>query len=1041
MTSETISDKKIRPGYQPIPGYTLEEVIGRGGFGEVWRADAPGGLKKAVKFVFGAQDQTRASRELKSLERIRGVQHPFLLTLERFEVVNDQLVIVTELADGTLEEVFKRNRERGSCGIPRDTLISHLHDAADGLDYLHECYQLQHLDIKPGNLLMVGGHVKVADFGLLKDLTEAECSLVGGLTPIYAPPEVFDGRPSMHSDQYSLAVMYQELLTGTRPFGGRTIAQLATQHVHSAPNLEPLPASDRPVVARALEKDPSRRFPNCKAFVDALHAQKSRQTVVVQESNDEATPAKPVENLPQLSHCAPVETNVAVHAMVLALGGTGAECLRDLRARLADLHAACPVDFHGVLIDTDVATVHSMRVAEASERVVPCRTIHIPLRTAHEYRGLGDERFKTVSRRWIYNVPRSRSTEGMRPLGRLALVDHGPEVVKTLREAVEQLSESCGDATPQIYVVGSIAGGTGSGIYVDVVHILRHLLDQSGLEGAKILSLLAAAELRADPGAPLALHDTHATLLEMQYFMCAGNGYPGDEGAGFESVPAARTPLHDAYVLAAAPRTARAPSPGYMLTEYLWSDISGAGEVLGAARESVDEGAGLSVTPMLRSAGVVRLGISRILEQKFLAPGAVRHLLLSWLGSPAIAKQNALALAERLTRRCALSRNAFVEATLDCIGSDDEQRERWLKEQPSREQKDEKHASERIAAAIRNRCVTGDTDFMIESVMTNLKRELSVCLHDRRIDMATAIESLKALVAATTEGISDSNGEETSEADEPPAQRSRKRLAEWNLLREQVHRVAEERLRTVSERLQNVLTRFEDFATALAVTIVEVTKHQNGDSNPWDEMPEEIQIHFDTAVQQLHELSVSKWLLRPLIEDNGAVGTTRDLLDDLLETALREISKLIKHEEIEFDGMGSQDPNATITLTESGLMHESTLITQTVDAGSLTEVSNEAPLTIDQAIQAVRPPMLDHGGSQRLLLIVGTESERSQLEMKVREFHDGPLTVVVVEGAAPKLVHEAQGIPLKEVIDQMNTLNGGSADVTARLLSRTDVRF
>src|SRR6056297_405050 len=270
---------KITAGYEPITGYTLEEKIGQGGFGEVWRADAPGGLKKAVKFVFGATDAHRGSRELKSLERIKGVHHPFLLTLERFGIVDDQLVIVTELADGSLEDIYDRHRERGSCGIPRKALLAYLHDAADALDYLHSSYQLQHLDVKPGNLLMVGGHVKVGDFGLLKDLREVDHSVVGGLTPIYAPPEVFDGRPSMNSDQYSLAVMYQELLTGTRPFSGRTIAQLATQHVHSAPNLEPLPPSDRPIVARALEKDPQRRHESCKALIEALRNPHARLSI------------------------------------------------------------------------------------------------------------------------------------------------------------------------------------------------------------------------------------------------------------------------------------------------------------------------------------------------------------------------------------------------------------------------------------------------------------------------------------------------------------------------------------------------------------------------------------------------------------------------------------------------------------------------------------------------------------------------------------------------------------------------------------------
>ncbi|MCG8651909.1 MAG: protein kinase, partial [Pirellulales bacterium] len=573
----TTESKTICEGYEPIAGYTLEKMIGRGGFGEVWRANAPGGLKKAVKFVFGSPDQAHASRELRSLERIKGVQHPFLLTLERFEIVNDQLVVVTELADGSLEDVFNHSRDQGSCGIARDTLIGHLRDAADALDYLHESYQLQHLDIKPGNLLMVGGHVKVADFGLLKDLTDVECSLVGGLTPIYAPPEVFDGKPSMNSDQYSLAIMYQELLTGVRPFSGRTIAQLATQHVHSAPNLEPLPPGDRPVVARALEKDFQRRFPTCKAFVEALIAPRGRGSAGLtgssagQRTEDENQPPQNVEDLPQINGRAQLGQQAARQVLVVALGGIGAESLRNLRSRAADWRGSS-VDLHSVLIDTDVSTIHAMRVTEGSDRVPPCNAVHIPLRTAHDYRSQGTERLKTVSRRWIYNVPRSASTEGMRPLGRLALVDHGSEVLRALTQAVDQLAGSNSQRPPTVYVIGSLAGGTSSGIYVDVVHLLRHLLDQVGLEEAAILSLLSTAEFRADPANPLALHGTHAAVIELEHFMQPGNGYPGDEGAGFPSVPAARTPLHDLYLVAAAPLGVCSPPPVRAITDYVWTD-------------------------------------------------------------------------------------------------------------------------------------------------------------------------------------------------------------------------------------------------------------------------------------------------------------------------------------------------------------------------------------------------------------------------------------------------------------------------------------
>ena len=107
----------------------------------------------------------------------------------------------------------------------------------------------------------MGGRTKVADFGLVKDLQDVNCSMVGGLTPVYAAPELFDGRPNVHSDQYSLAIVYQEMLTGVLPYEGRTMAQLAAQHLHSRPHLDSLPFSDQETIARALSKDPVAAVP------------------------------------------------------------------------------------------------------------------------------------------------------------------------------------------------------------------------------------------------------------------------------------------------------------------------------------------------------------------------------------------------------------------------------------------------------------------------------------------------------------------------------------------------------------------------------------------------------------------------------------------------------------------------------------------------------------------------------------------------------------------------------------------------------------
>ncbi|HEX5270378.1 MAG TPA: serine/threonine-protein kinase, partial [Gemmataceae bacterium] len=247
-------------GVEPIPGYCLVEKLGDGGFGEVWKVTAPGGLFKALKIIYGNLRGPRAEQEFKALERVKAVRHPFLLSLERFEVVEDRLLVITELADGSLYDRFRQCRDAGQRGVPREELLGYLVDAAAALDHLSEAHGLQHLDVKPQNLLLVSGRIKVADFGLVKSLMGASATLTGGVTPVYAAPETFDGRVSRFSDQYSLAVAYQELLTGVRPFPGATPLQLAAQHCTAQPFLGALPAADQAVVARALSKVPEERF-------------------------------------------------------------------------------------------------------------------------------------------------------------------------------------------------------------------------------------------------------------------------------------------------------------------------------------------------------------------------------------------------------------------------------------------------------------------------------------------------------------------------------------------------------------------------------------------------------------------------------------------------------------------------------------------------------------------------------------------------------------------------------------------------------------
>ncbi len=276
---------RIERDAEPIPGYRLIEKLGSGGFGEVWKAEAPGGLFKAIKFVErddnpqdacalgGSEpDRSRADQEWKSLLRVKTVRHPFILLLDRFENIDNFLVIVMELADRTLADRCKECRSQGLPGLPREELLGYMAEAAEVLDLMNSQYQLQHLDIKPQNLFLVHNHVKVADFGLVKDTTSGVklMTITGGVTPVYAAPETFDGKFSRQSDQYSLAIVYQEMLTGHRPFTGTSMKQLILQHLQNAYDLTPSPVNDRPVLARALARNPEDRFATCSDLVQAL---------------------------------------------------------------------------------------------------------------------------------------------------------------------------------------------------------------------------------------------------------------------------------------------------------------------------------------------------------------------------------------------------------------------------------------------------------------------------------------------------------------------------------------------------------------------------------------------------------------------------------------------------------------------------------------------------------------------------------------------------------------------------------------------------
>ena len=613
------------PDTEPLPGYRLIEPIGTGGFGEVWKCIAPGGIHKAIKFVYGNLnaldgDDARAVQEMKALERVKQVRHPFVLSIEQIQDVGGELVIVMELADKNLHECLVEYQQAGRPGIPRDILLGFLDDTAVGLDHLIEKHNLQHLDVKPRNLFTVADRVKVADFGLVKQLERSSASgLMGGVTPIYAAPETFQNKISKHSDQYSLGIVYVELLTGKRPFPGKNIRQLALQHMTEPPDLSMLPEADRPIVARALAKNPDERFPSCSAFIRALGvprdgtgssgsgnsgvpgsgvrepaawAKASRTihdvdltppsygpaggvAVMAGPARSTAEPHPEIDEHHLLgSTSVQTEAGVLRPTILIGIGSFGRRALQELRCRLTDrvgdvVQVPC---FRFLYVDCDPDAMEKAVSAPPDVALAQDEVFQVPLQPVTQYRRRQlDQILDWLPREKLYSIPRSLHAGGSRALGRLAFCDNYLRFVTRLRrefqiashpESLAQSADQTGltvrDNTPQVYVFASGSGGSG-GMLIDLGYAVRRVLARMTAATAPVTAFVYAAAPTDPNTGDGELANLYAAITELNHYadpdVAFVAHYGGPEGPRVEN---SGLPFTSTYLLPMAERTADA---------------------------------------------------------------------------------------------------------------------------------------------------------------------------------------------------------------------------------------------------------------------------------------------------------------------------------------------------------------------------------------------------------------------------------------------------------------------------------------------------
>jgi serine/threonine-protein kinase len=263
--------------------YAIEGEIGRGATGIVLRArEVATGRAVALKQLV-VTDRLWLQRFQREAQTARLLSHPHILSVYELLADGGKFYLAMEFVDGTsLEDVLKKGKRHS---IPE--ALRMLEQTASALDHAHG-KGIVHRDVKPGNLLVrTDGLVKLVDFGVAKGIEAGgSSSTMAGMavgTPDYMSPEQVDMRAlDARSDQFSLAAVAYELLTGVKPFEAEHVQALVAQIVSEDP---PTLAEARQVLGapvdvlmRGLAKTPGERYASCGEFVAALRASAETKT-------------------------------------------------------------------------------------------------------------------------------------------------------------------------------------------------------------------------------------------------------------------------------------------------------------------------------------------------------------------------------------------------------------------------------------------------------------------------------------------------------------------------------------------------------------------------------------------------------------------------------------------------------------------------------------------------------------------------------------------------------------------------------------------
>ncbi len=263
----------LAPGQLLAGRYRILGLLGRGGMGEVYRAeDLKLGQPVALKFLPAGveSDPEVMERFHREVRNARRVSHPHVCRVHDIDEVEGRHFISMEFVDGEDLEALLRRIGR----LPEAKAIEVARQICAGLQAAHD-QGVVHRDLKPANVMIDGrGRARITDFGLAVSGGEQVGEIAG--TPAYMSPEQLRGEPATaRSDLYALGLVLYEVCTGRRPFKAASFADWQRAHFHDLPSNPSLhtkdldPALER-VILKCLEKDPAHRPASAAQVAAAL---------------------------------------------------------------------------------------------------------------------------------------------------------------------------------------------------------------------------------------------------------------------------------------------------------------------------------------------------------------------------------------------------------------------------------------------------------------------------------------------------------------------------------------------------------------------------------------------------------------------------------------------------------------------------------------------------------------------------------------------------------------------------------------------------